>query len=118
MTYFFDIQVGDAECARQVALRVELDVAVGVVGRAGPSGRHVDDPDRVAVGATVDDPREQQGVHLGGFVPPGDDDVGFVDVGERPGRLVDAVVADEAGDRRSHAKSGIRIDVVRRQPAL
>ena len=65
-----DDDVGDAVQERQVGLGDELDIHVGHLGGAGPAGPEVDDLHLGILQPVVDEPGEEDRVHLGHVGPP------------------------------------------------
>jgi hypothetical protein len=65
-------QVRDAVGDREIGLRAEEEVVVGERRRARTARADVDERHALAARAAIDDAREEDGVHLGRVVAPGD----------------------------------------------
>ena len=84
-------QVRDAVSDGQVSAWLELYIVVGKVCRTRAPRRHVDDPDLIAFGATINHATEQDRVHLGRVVAPHDERVARIKIVVTTRRLIDAI---------------------------
>ena len=108
-------QVEDAVGQGQIAPRDERHVHVRVVRGRGASRADIHDPHARILAFVGQDAGEQDRVHLGHVVAPEDEVVADLEVLVAPHGLVALELRHEAGDRGSHAQTGVRLDVVRLQ---
>ena len=113
-----DDVVADVVEDRQVGLRHKDHAVIGQFETAMLEGRenmHL----YVGLGqTTVGDARPQDRVHFGHIRPPEHEGIGLLDVVVAAHRLVNAESAHETGDSRSHAVTGIRVNIIGTETGL
>ncbi|MCY1341897.1 hypothetical protein D9M69_278650 [compost metagenome] len=113
-----DDVVGDVVEDDQVGLRAEHHGNVGQLETAVLEGRQYRDLDMGIAQAPIGDPGPEDRVHLGHVRAPQHESVGGLDVVVAAHGFIHAKGAHEAHDRRSHAVTGVGVDVVGTQAGL